>query len=84
MFQPWSMDSAGNETLAQIKTESRFFSILVIVNLILALIAAILFILPVPYDEEMCFAVYLFERLFPTSAPILKWFYRFTFLMVQS
>jgi hypothetical protein len=82
IFKLWPMDSAGNETLAQIKTESRFFSFLVIVNLILTLIAAILFIVPFPYDEEVYFAMYLFDRWFPSCAPILKWFYRLTILVV--
>jgi hypothetical protein len=82
IFKFWPMDSAGNETLAQIKTESRFFSFLVIVNLILILIAAILFIVPFPNDEEVYFAMYLFDRWFPSCAPILKWFYRLTILAV--
>jgi small basic protein len=82
IFKPWATDSAGNETYAQIKTESRFFSFLVIVNLILTLIAAILFIVPVPNDEEVYFAMYLFDRWFPSCAPILKWFYRSTILVV--
>jgi hypothetical protein len=82
IFKLWPMDSAGNETLAKIKTESRFFSFLVIVNLILTLIAAILFIVPFPYDEEVYFAMYLFDRWFPSCAPILKWFYRLTLLVV--
>jgi hypothetical protein len=82
IFKLWPMDSAGNETLAQIKTESRFFSFLVIVNLILTLIAAILFIVPFSYDEEVYFAMYLFDRWFPSCAPILKWFYRLTILVV--
>jgi hypothetical protein len=82
IFKLWPMDSAGNETRAQIKTESRFFSFLVIVNLILTLIAAILFIVPFPYDEEVYFAMYLFDRWFPSCAPVLKWFYRLTILVV--
>ncbi|CAH1378625.1 unnamed protein product, partial [Tenebrio molitor] len=40
------------------------------------------FIVPFPNDEEVYFAMYLFDRWFPSCAPILKWFYRLTILVV--
>jgi hypothetical protein len=57
--KPWSLDSAGKETMAKIKTESASWTIFVIVNLGLALRTAIVFVLPVPHDEDMFFAVIL-------------------------
>jgi hypothetical protein len=55
--KPWSLDSAGKET--KIKTESASWTIFVIANLGLALRTAIVFVLPVPHDEDMFFAVIL-------------------------
>jgi hypothetical protein len=80
--KPWSLDSAGKETMAKIKTESAFWTVFVIVNLGLALIAAILFVLPVTHDEDVFFAVYFFDKYFFDYASVLIWIYKSTFFIV--
>jgi hypothetical protein len=80
--KPWSLDSAGKETIAKIKTESAFWTVFVIVNLGLALIAAILFVLPVPHDEDVFFAVYFFDKYFFEYSSVLNWIYKTMFLIV--
>jgi hypothetical protein len=81
-LKPWALDSGDNETTAKIKTESVFWTGFVIVNLGLALIAAILFIVPVRNDEDAFFPLYLFDRYFSEYAYILNWVYRSTFFIV--
>jgi hypothetical protein len=81
-LKPWALNSGDNETTAKIKTESVFWTSFVIVNLGLALIAAILFILPVRNDEDVFFPLYLFDRYFSEYAYILNWVYRSTFFIV--
>jgi hypothetical protein len=78
----WSLDSAGKETMAKIKTESAFWTVFVILNLGLALIAAILFVLPVTHDEDVFFAVYFFDKCFFEYASLLNWIYRSTFFIL--
>jgi hypothetical protein len=80
--KPWSLDSAGKETMAKIKTESAFWTVFVILNLELALTAAILFVLPVTHDEDVFFAVYFFDKCFFEYASLLNWIYRSTFFIV--
>jgi hypothetical protein len=80
--KPWSLDSAGKETMAKIKTESASWTIFVIANLGLALITAIVFVLPVPHDEDLFFAVYFFDKYFIEYASVLNWIYRSLFFVV--
>jgi hypothetical protein len=80
--RPWSLDSAGKKTMAKIKTVSAFWTIFVIVNLGLALITVILFVLPVAHDEDVFFAVYFFDKYFIEYSSVLNWIYRSTFFIV--
>jgi hypothetical protein len=81
-FKPWALDSAGKELSQKIKKEAMCTSIIVIVNSVIALLAALLFFLPAENDEELFFALYLFKRWFPVYGFVLSWIYRSTFFVL--
>ncbi|XP_044262283.1 uncharacterized protein LOC123009825 [Tribolium madens] len=78
-FDRWAVDSLENRILPEIKTESFYCNIFVIINLILTLIPVILFIIPVEHDDDVFFAFFYFKRQFPNYSTILSGFYRATF-----
>jgi hypothetical protein len=82
-FKPWALDSAGKELSQKIKKEAMRTSIIVIVNSVIALLAAVLFFLPAENDEELFFALYLFKRWFPVYGFVLSWMYRSMFFVVS-
>jgi hypothetical protein len=82
-FKPWALDSAGKELSQRIKKEAMSTSVIVIVNSLLALLAALLFFLPAENDEELFFALYLFKRWFPVYGFVLSWIYRTTFFVLS-
>jgi hypothetical protein len=82
-FKPWALDSAGKELSQRIKKEAMSTSVIVIVNSLIALLAAFLFFLPAENDEELFFALYLFKRWFPVYGFVLSWIYRSTFFVIS-
>jgi hypothetical protein len=82
-FKPWALDSAGKKISQRIKKEAISTSVIVIVNSLIALLAALLFFLPAENDKELFFALYLFKRWFPVYGFVLSWIYRSTFFVIS-
>jgi hypothetical protein len=81
-FKLWALDSAGYEILTEITTESMLYSYFIIGNTILSLIPLILFVVPVPNDEDVFFPLYIFDRWFPDYTVVLNLIYRSTFVIL--